>query len=333
MRDTDGGSEAVRRLRALAGAGTLAGAVRGADPAGRAELCAAAYEVAWPLVYQRVTRPAERRRGHWRCSTGLTRLTDDCVDRFHDDVEAVVTDLLRNARTPVRDVEAWMSARLTAATVDGHRRRRGERGAQQRPRVPGWLAAELARDPWLVELATRVLDWVGVPESAGHEIWPVDSWAARRGELTGRPAPVAALRDDLDRVLAAMRRRHRWYADYVERPLGAKTPPLAPPPGDRPGDPRPLVPQSADDEAERRLQELAGAAVAAIETRLGNGEDPRTGIVSVLRAVFGDDRLGSVRLADPRVVDRIVREALLIVGGQGGPAGGERLGGHGTVAG
>jgi hypothetical protein len=77
---------------------------------------------------------------------GVHRLADERLDRFHDDVEAVVDDLLTHARHPVFDLEGWVAGRLNAATVNGHRRLRGERGALQRPRLPGWLGAALGQD-------------------------------------------------------------------------------------------------------------------------------------------------------------------------------------------
>lgn len=308
-------SRAVCHLRALARDGVLAATVLEAGPAQHRVLTGAAYELAWPVVFRRVTRPVERRRGHPRCATGLTRLAAECADRFHDDVEAVVTDLLRYARVPIHDVEAWVAARVVAATVDGHRRRRGERGALQRPRVPGWLTAELGRDPWLVELAGHMLDWVGVPDTAGAETWPVGSWAALSGRSVG---------DDVSRVLAAMKHRPRWYDRYVERPLGAKRTPVAAPPGDGPKDPRPLPAETLAEADERRLAELAAEAVAAIAAGLSRGDDPRETVLRVLGTVFGAgtgsdemdrapggaavfDRLVSARLADPQVVDRIVK--------------------------
>jgi hypothetical protein len=280
-------SRDASRLRALARAGALSEAVRNAGASGCAALTASAYELVWPVVYVRLTRVVERRRGHWQCSRGLTRLAAECADRFHDDVEAVVADLLEHARVPIGDVEAWVGARLTAVTVDGHRRRRGARGALQRPRMPGWLAAELGHDPWLTELALRALDWVGIPDTAGCEVWPMGSWAARRTELTGQPTRAAAVRADLDRVLAAMRRRPRWYATYVERPLDAKPAPVGPPPGDGPGYSRPLPPESPDEADERRLDALAADAVAAIAAGIGRGDDPRRTVMRVLETMFG----------------------------------------------
>lgn len=325
-------SDGERLLRELAGAGRLAAAVREAGPARHAALTSAAYAIAWPVVFQRVTRPVERRRGHWRCAAAMSRLADECADGFHDDVEAVVADLLAHAEAPIRNVEAWLCGRLTKATVDGYRRRRGQRGALQRPRMPGWLAAELGRDPWLMELALHVLDWAGVPHTAGLDVWPLESWVLRRAEVTGDwpGSDHRAVLREVDRVLTAMRRRPAWYADHVERPLGAKVPPVAATPGDAPGDPRPLIPVGPDEAFDSRLRELADAAVAAIAAALGRGEDPRETVVRIVVRMFGagtggdelarmpgtvpalDERVSGL-LADPAARERIVAAILAVV--------------------
>ena len=325
----------VQVLRDLAGAGRLAAAALAASPMQYAVLASAAYQVAWPVVFQRITRPVERRRGHWRCSTAITRLSDECVDRFHDDVEAVVNDLLGNAKARIMNVEAWLCGRMRAVTVDGHRQRRGRRGALQRPRLPGWLAAELGHDPWLADLSLRILEWAGVPESAGGDIWPLYSWVSRRAEVTGDwpGSDDRTVMAEVNRVLTAMQRRPDWHADYVERPLGAKVAPVASPPGDAAGDTRPLVPVTPDDRDDDRLTRLAAAAVDAIAAGLRRGDDPREAVVRTLGAVFGsgtgsdelhrapgtapatDERV-SARLADPRVLDRIVAQAVAIVAGR-----------------
>ncbi|MEU8086541.1 hypothetical protein AB0B57_23380 [Micromonospora sp. NPDC049101] len=323
---------AVDDLRDLARRGELSTVVASATPEVHARLSGAAYAIVWPIVFARVTRPMERRRGHWVCATSVQRLADDCLDRHHDDVEAVVSDLLTNAKVPIVDVERWLSARLTAATVDGHRRRRGSRGALQRPRVPAWLAAELDGDPWLTELAVHILTWVGVPTTAGTQLWPLDSWAQRReaatGDLAGSDSPLLSL--DIERVLAAMRRRPRWYADYVERPLGHKCAPVLAVSDDGVAGPRPLVVIDAHERDEGRLADLAAAAVELIGHRLRDGADPADAVVEVLGVVFGagtgsermdrtpddvpapEERL-SVLLADDRTVRRIVDEVLRIV--------------------
>ena len=321
-------------LRDLARRGRLATAARTAPPGQYARLASAAYTVVWPVVYTRVTRPVERRRGHKACTVAVRRMAEECLDGFHDDVESVVGDLLRNARVEIVSLEAWLGSRLTAATVDGHRRRRGERGALQRPRVPGWLATDLGDDPWPHRLAIRIMEWAGVPATAGAEVWPLASWALLRAEVTGDWAgsDTRTVAADVDRVLAAMRRRPKWYADYIERPMGRKVAPVAPPPGDTPGDPRPLpalTPAEADD---RRLTRLAATAVDAIAAGLPGGGDPRDVVARVLRQVFGEGTGGedidrvpgaapaceerlSALLADPRSLDRIVTAAVRIVEG------------------
>jgi hypothetical protein len=119
---TDG---AIRHLHDLARLGTLAGAAAAAQGEERIELTGAAYSVVWPIVYSKLTRRFEQLRGHAACAAGVSNMADECLDRFHDDVEFVVEDLLAHARQPIHHLEAWIAARLTAATVDGHRRLRG----------------------------------------------------------------------------------------------------------------------------------------------------------------------------------------------------------------
>jgi hypothetical protein len=294
-------------IRELARDGRLAAVAASAVGGERRALTGAAYDVAWPVVFTRLTRRFEQRRGHAACSVAVNRLADDCLDRFHDDVEAVVDDLLLHARQPIRDVEAWIASRLTVATVDGHRRSRGRRGALQRPRVPAWLAGALGQDRWLTALATEVLVWVGVPATAGTGVWPLDAWAQRRAAATGDwqgsdPATVAR---EVDTVLAAMRHRPGWYADYVERPLGRKRAPLVV------GAPPTLAATApADDDAELTLQ--AAAAVQAIEARVARGEPVRAAAVDVIATVFGDE-VAARALAERATVDRIVAAATGIV--------------------
>ena len=146
-----------------------------------------AAEIAAPLVFLRVTRPMERRRGHHRCAAGLGQLAHDCLDRFHDDVDAVLHDLFAHADLPIGNLEGWLTMRMPRATVDGYRRRRGERGAPQRPRVPVWLATELGDEAWLVELAKAILDWAGTDATAGGSLWPLTAWAERRSTPDRRP--------------------------------------------------------------------------------------------------------------------------------------------------
>ncbi|SFW75990.1 hypothetical protein [Amycolatopsis australiensis] len=320
----------VAGVRRLARDGRLAVAASTAPPGELARLRGAVYAVAWPLVFARITRPLERRRRHPDCVRGLEWLRPDCLDRFHDDVEAVVEHALHRASGPIGNFDGWLASRLGPATVDAHRRRRGETGALQRPRLPAWLAGELGGDPWLCDLAVQVLVWAGVPSTAGARLWPLDAWAARRAEVTGEPPPG---RDTLDRevrtVLTAMRTRPKWHAEHVERPLGHKRPPVAPMPADSSAEPAPLPlvdPAEADD---IRLAELADRALRAIEARLERGEAPPAAVAAVVRRVFGAgggvlDRLpheGATRedwlaaaLADEARVDRIVAAVLAILG-------------------
>ncbi|MFF1613587.1 hypothetical protein ACFVYA_37980 [Amycolatopsis sp. NPDC058278] len=317
MLDTTGPAD-VAGVRRLARDGLLAGSAAAARPRALARLRGGVYTVAWPLVFTRITKPLEHRRRHADCARGLEWLRPDCLDRFHDDVEAVVDHALRRATSPIENLEGWLATRLTPATVDAHRRRRGEIGALQRPRLPAWLAGALGGDPWLCDLAVRILVWVGVPATAGAELWPLDGWAARRAEVTGEPP---ATRDTLDRevsrVLTAMRTRPAWHAEHVERPLGHKQPPVAPMPAELPA----LELVGEHELADARLAGLAEQALRAIETRLNRGEAPAAAVTEVVRTVFGehtadgtarDDWLAAA-LADQDRLAEIVTTVLAIL--------------------
>jgi len=242
-----------------------------------------------------------------------------------------VDDLLRNAKVPIHHLEGWVSKRLPASTIDAYRRRRGERGALQRPRLPGWLAAGLNHDPLLMELALEMLEWAGVETTAGIHTWPLGVWAERRAVLTGDyDSARRAVADDVETVLAAMRARPKWYADYVERPLGHKQAPLLLTHGTDAGSPpeRDHSIRARKHEADdTRLLELAAAAVQAMEIRLADGENPQTVVTEVLATVFGPgtvaeeldlrpgqgsdtDEVVAALLADPAAMDRIVRVVL-----------------------
>jgi len=313
------------RLRELAREGRLAAVVAAADRSERQAFTAAAYDVVWPIVFAQITRRVEQRRGHRGCAVGIDHLADECLDRFHDDVEAVVADVLTHSRQPILNLEAWITGRLNAATVDGHRRRRGLRGALQRPRLPGWLTNDLGNDCWLTTLATRMLVWVGVSHTAGSEVWPLETWAQERAAHTGDwgsdPGTVAA---EVETVLTAMRRHPRWYESYVERPLGRKQAPVAAQPVQEGAGAcaMPLALSDPHARVESEMRRLAAAAVDAIDRRRGQGQETQAIVVDVIRTVFGGtftgtldraphdvaDPLGGVTgaLADPATVDRIV---------------------------
>ena len=326
----------VRHLRALARAGRLAEVAAAANGIERTRLTGAAYEVVWPIVFSRLTRRLEQSRGHAACAAGVDWLAPECLDRFHDDVESVVEDVLAHARGPVLALEAWIASRLQAATVDGHRRMRGRRGALQRPRLPQWVAEGLHGDPWLTTLAVEILVWVGVSATAGAQIWPVESWAQQRGLRTGDwagsdPARVAA---DVETVLAVMRRRPAWFESYVEQPLGTKHAPVAAAPvGDAdPGDAAPLALADPHERIDTELLRLAAEAVRAIDSRISRGDEAEAVVVDVIRMVFGGPFAGTLdraphevadpiggltgALADPGKVDRIVDTVLKIIGEQ-----------------
>jgi hypothetical protein len=246
-------------------------------------------------------------------------------------MDAVLDDLFRNARGPIRNLEGWVARRLAAVTIDAYRRRRGERGALQRPRLPKWLLQEMRHNMRLAGLAVKMLEWVGVEASAGTRDWPVEVWAAQRvesGIADGESAERAVIRD-IAIVINAMRKRPTWYAKYVERPMGHKRLPLAWATNNDDTEPRLDPGQSARDAHadDVRLHGLAATAVALIAGRVEQGEDIRQVVIDVISAIFGSgtgsesmDRLPGYdcahhervteRLADPKTVDRIVAEVL-----------------------
>ncbi|MFC0432729.1 hypothetical protein [Kutzneria buriramensis] len=282
-------------LRELARGGRLGAQLSSPANARQARLFATLYSLVWPIVFDRLTRPLELRRGHRRCASRVTQLSPDCVDGFHDDVEAVVDGVRRRATVPINDLEAWIAGMARAATVDGYRRRRGQLGAPQRPRVPGWLSERLRHDPWLTALSLHIMEWVGVPMTAGHQLWPLDSWADRRAHVTGDWAGSTpeATAWDVERVLAAMRTRPLWYERNVEQPLGRKQTPA---PMHPVSTPLALAP-------ERDEEGVAEWAVWAICRRVDAGEDVREVAADVVRRAF-HGRLSALRLA--RIVDAVV---------------------------
>ena len=314
-------------LRALASTGALKAAA--ALPGTRAALVGQAYEVVTPVVFAGHTRRIERSKGHGDCAASVWRLRSECHDAFLDDVAAVIDHLLGSANGPIVNLEGWVASRIRVATVDAHRRRRGGRGAQQRPRVPNWLAADLGGDAWLVLLAERILEWVGVEATAGMELWPLDAWAELRAAKGGgeRAVDAGATARDVETVLAAMRSgRPTWFDRYVERPLGRKKPPVAPAPVDEGGtvpEQQALQLTKPEDRDEALLAELAGLALDVIGTRLAAGEDAGRVVPAVLGRMFSEI-LGEHRddaavdpdaaLPDPACAS-LVAEVVAILGG------------------
>lgn len=182
----DSGSEndPLAALRALAANGALCRYVANSPPAAVAALRSAAFRMALPLVWERHTRPLEVRRGHRRCTGAISRMEAGCLDGFTDDLEAVVRALLAY-RHPIGNLEGWLTMRMANAIKDGNRARRArDMGAQQRVRVPAQLTAVLGGNPWLVTLAQRVLQWVGVRQVACAGLWPLSAWAEERAIAT-----------------------------------------------------------------------------------------------------------------------------------------------------
>jgi hypothetical protein len=319
----------VAWLRDLAGRGELGAAVATGQ---RPRLCRAAFAVSHQIVFDAVTRRLElTTRGHTRCARGVFFLDAACLDGYYDDVESSIDHLLSSTR-PIADLEGWLAHWAPKAAVDGHRRRRGERGALQRPRMTRVLAADLNEDPWLSELALKILGWVGVPTGAGAGLWPLDRWAQLRAERTRDLAGSTSGRvaAEVEQVLAAMRRRPQWYQDYVERPLGRKMATIAPPPCDGSTDPRPLVSTTPGERDDLRVSGLACVAVDAIRAGIRSDRDPAETVVQVLTRLFlggtGSDEIDrapsaggdehhrlSALLADPAALAGIVDRVLRIV--------------------
>ena len=196
-----------RALIRVASLTALTDLVECGDPALEAWVRRHTLGLCFPLVYERHTRALEFRRGHGRCASGIARLDPDCHDGFTDDVLAVVGYVLRYARFPIANLPGWITSRLTKATVDGYRQRRGELGALQRPRLPQWLATALADDPWLCRLSLLIMEWVGVSATAGGSTWPIDQWTLERClscQTQGLPVPHHPVDVDIRRVVAVM---------------------------------------------------------------------------------------------------------------------------------
>lgn len=324
---TDGTTDERLGVRELAGKGALAAHYERASEAERHRLRIEAYGLLHPIVFAHLTRRVELRRGHRDCAVSISGLRPDCLDHFHDDIDAVLDDLFRNARVPVRNLEGWVSRRLVQATIDGYRRRRGARGALQRPRIPRWLMQELHDDGRLMELTLAMLEWVGQEATAGAHDWPIEAWAEPRIPAFGDyDSACRSVERDIATVVAAMMTRPRWYADYVERPMGRKRFPLARSHMDGPQEAAADLGRAALDaeitDDDRRF-ELAALAFEAIRVRTERGDDLRAAVVDVISTVFGagtgsenmhrmpghdsgDDEQVSFRLADSGTVDRIV---------------------------
>jgi hypothetical protein len=319
--------------RRLARLGKLTAWVRTASTDEVRRLRAEATETVWPLVYQRVTRPAERNRGHLRCASAMRLLAPECLDRFHDDVEAVVDDLFAHGDLPIENLEGWLTMRMPMAIVEGYRKRRGRRGAPQRPRVPVWLGTALGDDEWLVELAKLIMDWSGTDATAGASIWPLTRWTdlrlRRTGDATAEEATVAA---EIETVLDVMRSRARWYENNVQGPLDRKPAPLwyAGSAHTARTEPEPLELVSPHERSDALLRELASWAIDVMARRIGGAERLEDLVTEVLGAVFGaaplaydlDQPPGTTPggadevvalIQDPERLDRIVRAVVEII--------------------
>lgn len=328
-RNQIGQGYAAEYVRSVCGNGELVKKAREGSPSERAWIFSGVYEIAAQVTFDGLTRGIEHRRGHHNCARGIEHLEPDCLDRFEDDVEAVVDDLLRNGDLPIRNLEGWIRSRLVRATVDGNRRRRGERGALQRPRLPWWLDRAIGDNRWFRVLALDILTWVGVPTTAGAGVWPYAAWADRRAAITGDLGTTEQdVERDVEHVLAIMRRNARWYDLYVERPLGRKVAPLASH-DQSPDRESPLALADRHDVRDTLLLNLAAVAIDAMTARIARGEERRSVVVEVISTVFGSgvhqmdqapgaesvdgDRV-SVVLADEQAVEQLVNQISSILG-------------------
>lgn len=257
---------------------------------------AAIYPMLSRVIFRRITRQAELRRGHRRCAAGAERLEAACHDRHQDDVEALYVHLLghleRHPGERIANLHGLLVTRAEQAAVDAYRRRRAERGALQRPRMTVWLASALGEDAWLKRLALDILEWVGVEATAGYGLWPLKAWARQRSATLPGPAfTEAEMGAEVQRVLDVMRaQRPAWYAAHVERPLGFKQAPLRP--AQRtdvaaPREPEYVRHTDPDEQAEALLRELAGAALERAEALVARGAPLREAVAQALAAAFG----------------------------------------------
>ena len=314
--------EVIEEVRDLGRRGLLSATLAAAAGGERRRLIGGAYLVAMPVVFSRLTQKMERRRGHPACANSIRQLAAECLDRFEDDMEAVVEDIERRATLPIRDLEAWIASWVNKAAIDGYRRRRGAVGALQRPRLPRWLASALGRDRWLSELAVRMLTWAGNPGTAGCQVWPTESWQVCRTEYRGN-GPDGGVGADIAVVLDAMRTNPNWFASYVETPLGHKQTPVARMLEDENGHPiehsaLSLVDREEQDDAQLRM--MAYQAFEAIQMCIRHGEPARQVIADVVGKLFGDHDVGThdgehllALLDDPTELDRIVVDVLTLI--------------------
>jgi len=260
-------------IRELSGDANFSGFPKTDDVELKHALYQASAEILYPLIYQ-LCRAREIGLNHFRCASGMTQLAPECMDNVHTETEAAVDDFIRNAKQPIRNVEGWVRARHQARMVDAHRRRRGARGALQRPRLSQWLIKALPAGPWPQRLALELLEWVGVEQTAGIDTWPLTAWADLRMSLTGEhDCTERRVAEDVAAVLAAMRSKPQWYELFVERPLSKKQTSVLP--GSRMSaeparEPEPLALVDDHELADTRLRSRATVALsqlAAVSTR------------------------------------------------------------------
>jgi hypothetical protein len=279
------------RVRAAMASGRLRELL---DAATAGEL-AALYAIVYDLVYT-VSQKRERSRGHSDCAASPERMRPECHDQLLDNVETMLADLCRHADVPVANAEGWLRSRFNAVTIDANRRRRGRIGALQRPRMPQWLARLLPTE-WLRRLALEIMIWVGVPQPAGLNLWPLNAWANLRDQITGTTGSNDnAVAADIETVLDAMRTNATWFEKFIERPFGHKHAGVVPAQrSEQQPDHLDLVP--ADERVDALLHEFAAAAVNEIADAVAAGGDLHTAVVAAITRAFAGGS-GSEGLAD-----------------------------------
>lgn len=183
-------------------------------------------------------------------------------------------------------------------------------------------------------MALNILEWVGVTATAGHSVWPLRAWVEQRARSVAGPEFTEAQMDaEVKHVLAAMRTKPTWYADYVERPLSRKQAPLVPlQRTDAAGSHMRYI--EPDDAADALLTELAAMAIGAIGERLAQGSPAREAVAEVVGVVFGNDagagtdeldripgcgpdlnpqRRAAQLILEPDVLDRVVDAVVEII--------------------
>ena len=257
-------------------------------------------------IFVEVALDAHRKRC-CRHARKLSQLRPECTDRVTRGAEALLVKFGSMTR-PILKLKPWAAKALANAEVDMYRRERGEREALQRSRVPQGLQRALHDDRRLVELARRMIDFVGVPRGVGGSGWPTGAWSSDPGfaALGGGAAVYSerACERDVAHVLRVMEAWNpTWLDQRILVPLSNQSVPVAIQDDTHEAD----GPSTADDrEAELRDRLLLDAAadlLDALAERLAVGDRAPAEVVHEVLEEFL--KLGGVRLTDA-AIDEIV---------------------------